>query len=95
MVDRSGQPDVTLNVIRANNNLSEDIRIEQTHDRSGQPDERNSSKTQIRTLLEEQRQTIIVEYREKVSHHELQAAHAEEERRLLPGPVMATEIGIS
>ena len=54
-------------------------------DRSGQPDERNSSKTQIRTLLEEQRQTIIAECREKVSHHELQAAHAEEERRLLQG----------
>ena len=54
-------------------------------DRSGQPDECNSSKAQIRTLLEEQRQTIIAEYREKVSHHELQAAHAEEERRLLQG----------
>ena len=36
---------------------------------------------QIRTLLEEQRQMIIAEYREKVSHHELHAAHAEEERR--------------
>ena len=80
MVDRSGQPDVTLNVIEAHNNLSEDTRIEQTHDRSGKPDERNSSKAQIRTLLEEQRQTMIAEYREKVSHHELQAAHAEEER---------------
>ena len=54
-------------------------------DRSGQPDERNSSKAQIRTLLEEQSQTIIAEYREKVSHHELQAAQAEEERRLLQG----------
>ena len=54
-------------------------------DRSGQPDERNSSKAQIRTLLEEQRQTIIAEHREKVSHHELQAAQAEEERRLLQG----------
>ena len=54
-------------------------------DRSGQPDERNSSKAEIRTLLEEQRQMIIAEYREKVSHHELQAAHAEEERRLLQG----------
>ena len=52
-------------------------------DRSGQLDERNSSNAPIRTLLEEQRQTIIAEYREKVSHHELQAAHAEEERRLL------------
>ena len=54
-------------------------------DRSGQPDERESSEAQIRTLFEEQRQTIIAEYREKVSHHELQAAQAEEERRLLQG----------
>ena len=54
-------------------------------DGSGQPDERNSSKAQIRTPLEEQRQTIIAEYREKVGHHELQAAHTEEERRLLQG----------
>ena len=54
-------------------------------DRSGQPDERNSSNAHIKTLLEEQRQTIIAEYREKVSHHELQAAHAEEQRRLLQG----------
>ena len=35
--DRSGQPDITLSVIKAHN-LSEDIRVEQTHDRSGQPD---------------------------------------------------------
>ena len=49
----------------------------------GKPDERDSSNAQIRTLLEEQRQTIIAEYLEKVGHHELQAVHAEEERRLL------------
>ena len=85
VVDRSGQPDVTRNVIEAHSNFSEDTRIEHTHDRSGKPDECNSSKAQNRTLLEEQRQTIIAEYREKVSHHELQAAHAEEERRLLQG----------
>ena len=36
--DRSGQPDITPSVIRAHNNLSEDIRVEQTHDRSGQLD---------------------------------------------------------
>ena len=54
-------------------------------DRSGQPDECNSSKAQIWTLLEEQRQTIIAEHREKVSHHELQAARADEERRLQQG----------
>ena len=40
---RPGQPDITPSVIRAHNNLSEDIRVEQTHDRSGQPDGRNSS----------------------------------------------------
>ena len=54
-------------------------------DRTGQADESNSSEAQIRTLLEEQRQTILAVYREKVSHHELQAAHAEEERRLFQG----------
>ena len=52
-------------------------------DRSGKLEERNSSNAQIRTLLEEQRQMIVAEYCEKVGHHELQAAHAEEERRLL------------
>ena len=35
--DRSGQPDITPGVIKAHN-LSENIRVEQTHDRSGQPD---------------------------------------------------------
>ena len=54
-------------------------------DGSEKPDDRDSSNAQIRTLLEEQRQTIIEEYRGKVGHHELQAAYAEEERRLLQG----------
>ena len=40
--DRSGQPDITPSVIRAHN-LSENIRVEQIHDRSGKPNERNSS----------------------------------------------------
>ena len=43
MVYRSGQPDVTRNVIEAHSTLSEDTRIEHTHDRSGEPDERISS----------------------------------------------------
>ena len=93
--DGSGQPDgernvdqsvnfgVTRNTYSAHSNFSEDIQTVRMVDRSGQPDERNSSNAQIRTLLEEQRQTIIAECREKVGHHELQAAHAEEERRLL------------
>ena len=85
MVHQSGKSDVTFNVISSHSNFSEDIQTEKMVDRSRQPDERNSSKAQSRTLLEEQRQTIIAEYREKVGHHELHAAHAEEERRLLQG----------
>ena len=54
-------------------------------DGSEKPDERDSSNAQIRTLLEEQRLTIIAEFCERVCHHELQAAHAEEERPLLQG----------
>ena len=34
-------------------------------------------------LLHEQRQMFIAEYCEKIGHHELQAARAEEERRIL------------
>ena len=60
-------------------------------DRSVQPDERDSSNAQIRTLLEEQRQTILAECNARVSHLELQAAQAEEERRLLQG-LMATDL---
>ena len=40
--DRSGQPEITLSVIEARN-LSENTRVEQTHDGSGQRDECNSS----------------------------------------------------
>ena len=56
----------------------------------------SSSKAQIRTLLDEQRQIIIAEYCEKVSHHELQAARAEEEeRRILQRRIMASAKGFS
>ena len=40
--DRSGQLEITPGVIEARN-FSENTRVEQTHDGSGQPDERNSS----------------------------------------------------
>ena len=36
--DQSGQPDITPSVSRAQTNLSGEIRVEQTHDRSGQLD---------------------------------------------------------
>ena len=42
-----------------------------------------SSNAQIRTLLDERRQMIVAEYCEKIGHHELQGARAEEERRIL------------
>ena len=41
--DRSGHSDITPSVIRAQINLSGEIRVEQIHDGSGQLDERNSS----------------------------------------------------
>ena len=94
MVDRSGQPDVTLNVIEAHSNLSEDTRIEHTHDRSGKPDERNSSKAQIRTLLEEQRH----DYRGISRENRSSRTPSSSRRRRAPTStrtVMATEIGIS
>ena len=72
-------------MISVHSNFSENIQTEKMVDRSGQPDERNSSSAQIRTFFNEQRRAIIAECCEKVSHHELQAAHAEEERRLLQG----------
>ena len=52
-------------------------------DRTGKPVGESSSNAQIRTLLDEQRQMIIAEYCEKIGHHELQAARAEEKRRIL------------
>ena len=84
-VDQSGNFGVTRKTYSAHSKFSENTQTEKMVDRSGQPDELNSSDAQIRTLLEEQRQTIIAEYRDKVGHHELQAAQAEEERRLLHG----------
>ena len=51
----------------------------------GIAEERESSSTQIRTLFNEQRRTIIAECCEKVSHHEFQATRAEQERKILQG----------
>ena len=46
-------------------------------------EERESSNAQIRTMLDEQRRTIIAEYGEKVLHHEFLAAQAEQNRKIL------------
>ena len=99
MVDRTGEPVErsdsdhfgfsVRNVKSAQNPFPVITQAERMVDRTEKPveemiaEERESSSAQIRTLLNEQRKTIIAEYCEKVSHHELQAAHAEEERRIL------------
>ena len=82
-VDQSVNFGVTRNTYSAHSKFSENTQTEKMVDGSGKPDERDSSNAQIRTFLDEQRLMIIAEYRDKVGHHELQAAHAEEERRLL------------
>ena len=76
---------VTRNTYSVHSKFSENTQAEKVVDRSGKPEERDSSTAQIRTLLDEQRQMIIAEYCEKIGQHELQAAQAEEERRLFQG----------
>ena len=79
------------NMYSAQNQFLAITQTERMVDRTGKPveeitgiaEERESSSAQIRTLFDEQRRTIIAECCEKVSHHELQAAHAEEDRKIL------------
>ena len=49
---------------------------------TGTAEERDSSGAQIRTLFDEQREMIIAECCQKISHHELQAAQAEQDRQI-------------
>ena len=60
--------------------------------RPGQPGEHKSSEAQIRTLLDVQKQTVLAERDARVSHHDFQAAQAEEERRLLQGQFWQQEV---
>ena len=71
------------NTFSAHSKFSENTQAEKVVDRTGKPVGENSSNAQIRTLLDEQRQMIIAEHCEKIGRHELQAAHAEEERQIL------------
>ena len=79
------------NVYSAQNQFPVITQTERMVDRTGKlveentgiAEERESSSAQIRTLFNEQRRTIIAECCEKVSHHELQAARAEQERKIL------------
>ena len=74
---------VSRNTHSAHSKFSEINQAEKMVDRTGKPVGESSSNAQIRTLLDEQRQMIIAEYFEKIGHHELQAARAGEERRIL------------
>ena len=82
------------NVKSAQNQFPVITQAERMVDRTEEPveemiaEERKSSSAQMRTLLNEQRKTIIAEYCEKVSHHELLAAQAEHERRILQGELL-------
>ena len=75
------------NVKSAQNHFLVTTQAERMVDRTGKPveemiaEERESSSAQIRTLFNEQSKTIIAECCEKVSHHELLAAQAEEQER--------------
>ena len=79
------------NMYSAHNQFPAITQTERTVDRTvklveeitGKAEERESSSSQIRTFFNEQRRTIIAECCEKVSHHEFQAARAEQERKIL------------
>ena len=71
------------NMYSAQNQFPAITQTERMVDRTGEPVEEISSSAQIRTLFNEQRKSIIAECCEKVSHHELQAARAEQERTIL------------
>ena len=99
MVDRTGEPversDIdpfgfsVTNVRSVQNQFPVITQAERMVDRTGKhveemiAEERESSSAQIRTLSNEQRKTIITECCEEVSHHEFQAARAEQERKIL------------
>ena len=79
------------NEYRAHNQFLAITQAEKMVDRTEKPvgestgtaEERSSSSTQIRTLFDEQRQMIVEECCEKISHHELQAARPEQDRQIL------------
>ena len=91
--DRTGKPvgksDIdhfsfgVRNAYSAHNQFPAITQTEKMVDRTGKPVGESSSSAQIRTLFDEQRQMIIAECCEKISHHELQAARAEQDRLIL------------
>ena len=91
-VDQSIGFGVTRNTYSAHSKFSENTQAEKVVDRTGKLVGENSSNAQIRILLDEQRQIMIIaEYCEK----ELQAARAEEERRILLEELWRQQKGFS
>ena len=81
------------NTYSAHSKFSENTQAEKVVDRTGKLVGENSPNAQIRTQLDEQRQMIITGYCEKIGHHELQAARAEEERRILREELWRQQMG--
>ena len=71
------------NAYSVHNQFPAITQAERMVDRTGKPVGESSSSAQIRTSFDEQRQMIIAECCEKISHHELQAARAEQDRQIL------------
>ena len=71
------------NAYSAHNQFSAITQAEKWSIERGNLLEKNSSNAQIRTLFNEQREMIIAECCEKISHHELQAARQEQDRQIL------------
>ena len=61
-------------------------------DRPGRIGEHRSSKAQIRTLLDDQKEQILAECQARINQHEFQAARAEEEQRLLQGQLLQQKL---
>ena len=72
-----------VNVSQSSVSVMIDRTVKPVEEIIGIAEERESSSAQIRTLCNELRRTIIEECCETVSHHELQAARAEQERKIL------------
>ena len=94
MVDQSGKSGVTFNMISAHSNFSEDIQIEKMVDRSGQPDERNSSNAQIGLYMKSKDRRLS----RNIEKSRSSRTPCSSRRRRAPTPtrtIMETEIGIS
>ena len=103
MVDRTGEPVERIdsdhfgfsvrNVYSAQNQFLVITQAERMVDRTGELVEVRIAEERESSSVNEQRKTIIAECCEKVSHHELLAAQAEQERRILQGKFLRQQQG--